>query len=90
MKIKLRGETETRRVWLNGEELLPARSQKVKNHSPYGFAWGYAGSGPAQLALAICLELLPEEEAILRYQELKWNEIANIDMESDFDVEIEF
>jgi hypothetical protein len=25
----------------------------VVNHSPTGFAWGYAGSGPAQLALAI-------------------------------------
>jgi Family of unknown function (DUF6166) len=25
----------------------------IVNHSPTGFAWGYAGSGPAQLALAI-------------------------------------
>lgn len=25
----------------------------LQNHSPTGFAWGYNGSGPAQLALAI-------------------------------------
>ena len=25
----------------------------LQNHSPTGFAWGYAGSGPSQLALAI-------------------------------------
>jgi len=26
---------------------------RVRNHSPDGFEWGYGGSGPAQLALAI-------------------------------------
>lgn len=31
---------------------LPVRCNIV-DHSPTGFAWGYAGSGPAQLALAI-------------------------------------
>jgi len=31
---------------------LPLRCDLV-NHSPTGFSWGYAGSGPAQLALAI-------------------------------------
>jgi Family of unknown function (DUF6166) len=31
---------------------LPLRCDIV-NHSPTGFSWGYAGSGPAQLALAI-------------------------------------
>lgn len=25
----------------------------IRNHSPTGFSWGYSGSGPAQLALAI-------------------------------------
>ena len=28
------------------------------NHSPDGFNWGYGGSGPAQLALALCHDLL--------------------------------
>jgi hypothetical protein len=32
----LKGNWETKRVWLDGKELLPARSQKVYNHSPDG------------------------------------------------------
>jgi hypothetical protein len=27
--------------------------QDIRNHSPDGFNWGYGGSGPSQLALAI-------------------------------------
>jgi hypothetical protein len=33
---------------------LPLRLE-VRNHSPTGFEWGYGGSGPAQLALALML-----------------------------------
>lgn len=36
---------------------LPSCS-KVRNHSPAGFNWGYGGSGPAQLALALCCDAL--------------------------------
>lgn len=37
----------------NGNERdLPPRLD-LFNHSPSGFSWGYSGSGPAQLALAI-------------------------------------
>ncbi|MCK4554525.1 hypothetical protein KAU19_06245, partial [Candidatus Parcubacteria bacterium] len=45
-----------RTVWLDGYQLSPKKSQLVINHSPDGFAWGYGGSGPAQLALAILIE----------------------------------
>jgi uncharacterized protein (DUF2249 family) len=35
-------------------ELRPLRLRlDLANHSPTGFEWGYAGSGPAQLALAL-------------------------------------
>lgn len=34
----------------------------VRNHSPTGFEWGYAGSGPAQLALALLTDALGDEE----------------------------
>lgn len=34
------------------EHPLPSCT-KLMNHSPSGFAWGYSGSGPSQLALAI-------------------------------------
>jgi len=42
------------------ETLLPLRLD-VQNHSPTGFSWGYYGSGPAQLALAICCDALGDE-----------------------------
>jgi Family of unknown function (DUF6166) len=39
---------------LAGTRPIPLRRRgDLANHSPTGFEWGYAGSGPAQLALAI-------------------------------------
>src|SRR5262245_22144387 len=29
---------------------------ELRNHSPTGFEWGYGGSGPAQLALALLVD----------------------------------
>lgn len=62
-------------------ELKPEKSLKVRNHSPSGFNWGYAGSGPAQLALAILLDLFPErgdEWAETHHQTLKFKLIAGL------------
>ena len=54
------------------------------NHSPSGFEWGYLGSGPAQLALAILCDYLGEpqlasrfyqefqEEAVARWKDEEW------------------
>ncbi len=43
-------------VSVNGtEHELPLHTE-VRNHSPSGFAWGYAGSGPSQLSLAILMD----------------------------------
>lgn len=42
-------------VYVESEEKrypLPLRLE-IRSHSPTGFEWGYGGSGPAQLALAI-------------------------------------
>ncbi|KKN11984.1 hypothetical protein LCGC14_1020970 [marine sediment metagenome] len=36
------------------------------NHSPVGFQWGYGGSGPAQLALAILLDFTNAQELSVR------------------------
>jgi len=48
---------ETRDGDIGERRLLdPKPSQMLYNHSPDGFEWGYAGSGPAQLALAILLD----------------------------------
>lgn len=72
--IKLYGED--RRVEINGVELKPERSLKIRNHSPDGFNWGYPGSGPAQLALAILLEFMPETFAVGLYQQFKFHVVA--------------
>ena len=88
IKIRLTGEAATRRVWLNDIELSPKRGLMVRNHSPDGFNWGYGGSGPAQLALSICLELFDDAYAPLNYQDLKFDHIAGLPMGKDFDVEL--
>lgn len=49
----------------------------LANHSPTGFAWGYAGSGPAQLALAICADATRDDElALAVHQEFKFRAIV--------------
>ena len=70
-------------------ELRPDRSHAVKNHSSDGFNWGYAGSGPAQLALAILLEVTDSEEiALAHYQDFKVEVIAAIpSQETDWEIE---
>ncbi len=88
MKITLKGEAETRNVWLNGKRLFAAKSQQVWNHSPDGFNWNYSGSGPAQLALAILLELFPKEIAVSNHQDFKFKFIAGLP-QGDFDTELE-
>ena len=39
------------------------------HHSPDGFEWGYGGSGPADLALALAADIIgPEEDQVDLYQ----------------------
>ena len=66
------------KVYIKGKLLSPKRSQNVRNHSPDGFSWGYLGSGPSQLALAILLEFLPKEKAKKYYQNFKQDIIVNL------------
>ena len=49
------------------------------NHSPSGFEWGYGGSGPAQLALALLADHLQnDEEAVQLHQEFKFAVVAGL------------
>ena len=71
-------------VWEAGQPRLldPRPSQQLHNHSPSGYEWGYAGSGPAQLALAILLDFSGDEEVALNnYQMFKTQFIANFSQE---------
>jgi len=51
----------------------------LRSHSPAEFEWGYGGSGPAQLALAILADHCGnDEEALNLYQRFKWVVIAEL------------
>lgn len=51
----------------------------LSNHSPTGFEWGYCGSGPAQLALAILADHLKDDgRAFNLHQRFKWSVIAEL------------
>ncbi len=83
--MKIDGDWETREVYLDGRWLDPKPSQKIWNHSPDGFNWGYSGSGPAQLALAIMLKVTDKNTAIQLYQDFKREVIAGLP-QSDFEI----
>jgi hypothetical protein len=86
---KITGVAATRQVFIDGKELLPVASQRIWNHSPDGFSWGYGGSGPAQLALAIILELFDEETAHAFHQKFKFDIIQPLQIDNDFEIEID-
>lgn len=66
-------------VTRDGRPFSPIPSQKVWNHSPDGFEWGYGGSGPAQLALAILLDATDGNSvcALSLYQTYKWRVVSS-------------
>jgi len=51
----------------------------LRQHSPTGPEWGYSGSGPAQLALALAADVLGDDEkAQDLYQRLKFKLIGRL------------
>ena len=59
-------------------ELSPIASQHLRNHSPDGFQWGYCGSGPAQLALPLLLDVTGNPELTqAHYQDFKYYMVAS-------------
>lgn len=63
-------------VTIDGQLLPLEPSLAIRDHSPTGFEWGYAGSGPSQLALAILLELYGPIIAKSYYREFKFQFIT--------------
>ena len=62
--------TNHNQVSVNDQPLDPRLD--LANKSPTGFAWGYSGSGPAQLALAILADHTgDDEQALDLYQDFK-------------------
>jgi hypothetical protein len=55
----------------------------LRSHSPTGPEWGYGGSGPAQLALALLADhfrdlLDGDERALGLYQAFKWRVVGRL------------
>lgn len=70
-----RDEVGVAQVEADGKPLDPRLD--LDNHSPTGFEWGYGGSGPAQLALAMLADALVDPNLALRlHQSFKWRVIA--------------
>ena len=75
-------------VYEDGKKLALNPRRDLCNHSPTGFQWGYAGSGPAQLALAIVahygrqFERFDGEQAVRMHQEFKRKFIQGIESET--------
>ena len=64
-------------VTVDGRRLNPRFD--LWNHSPTGFEWGYNGSGPAQLALALLADHCQDDEQALNlYQRFKWTVVAGL------------
>jgi hypothetical protein len=69
------------RVWVNDREgagLLDPGYElyHLAYHSPTGFAWGYGGSGPADLARSILLDAAGIRVADMFYQRFKREVVA--------------
>ncbi len=50
----------------------------LRNHSPSGLEWGYGGSGPAQLAFALAVDVAGVKAGSAVYQRLKWFLVARL------------
>jgi hypothetical protein len=69
-------------VWIIRDGRLERRLRNPTEHvchSPDGFAWGYEGSGPAQLAFALALSVTGSPEVAARhYQRFKRDYVARL------------
>jgi len=87
--VEIVGIGLTRQVFVDGEYLDPIPSQKICNHSPDGFNWGFLGSGPSQLALALCEKFLGREEGERMYRSFVHQAVSSLP-EGNFRVKINF
>ena len=62
----------------DGKVLRTYALRHVVRHSPDEFQWGYAGSGPADLARSILIDLVGKDEADGHYQDFKAAFIAPV------------
>jgi hypothetical protein len=67
------------RVLEDGDSRALKKRLDLFNHSPTGFSWGYGGSGPAQLALALIADALGDDDIAVRlHQKFKFKVVGNL------------
>lgn len=82
-------QASSRSLFIDSVNIPPAKSFVLRYHSPDGYNWGYGGSGSAQLALAILVELTDNVTAQRLYQDFKWEFIANLEQGKDAFIRVE-
>ena len=68
-------------VWVSEDGRIQRLRPRLdlRRHSPIGFEWGYGGSGPAQLALAILATWSCNDRfALKHYQDFKFRVIGRL------------
>lgn len=60
------------------------RLKRLVHHSPTGLEWGYAGSGPADLARSLLADFLGFDPHPVVYQQFKWLIIARLPSEASW------
>ena len=70
----------------NGDKHYDLNPQyDMVNHSPDGFCWGYNGSGPSQLAFAICMDVLNDKnKALKNYFKFRTKVVAELNQTGSF------
>lgn len=93
LPVAIRGLIEPGELGGRVVTVLPdGRTERVReprHHSPGGFAWGYSGSGPADLAMALCAVALGVPPGAVHpslYQTVKDDLIAPLDQEAPFEL----
>ena len=81
----IRGFFITKSISINGKYIGIGESHSMKYHSNQ-FNWGYAGSGPLQLGLAMLLYFFPDVYALENYQAFTTDVIAKLPLGKDFDI----
>ena len=76
MKIYAGQKTEHGTMVTIAEEAHQQPLPHFPFHSPSGFAWGYGGSGPADLAFAILIDHLDEHPPREGWKSRRFNEWA--------------
>ena len=75
----------TVKVERGGKQKKLSPQLEVVNHSPSGFECGYQGSGPAQLALAILVDVIGDKDTAVRLHQLfKRSVIASLPRDTDW------